>query len=594
MKRAPRIVASLAILAAGLVTMPISQAEAAVARTVQAYPNHGLVDGEPIIVRWSAFPKSQWVYVLLCEGGAKTADRCAKFGGGRPSDATSAFAQTSSAGKGSKNLTVIVSDGNHGLAGVADVQCDAAHPCDVVVSESATSLAGSARAAIRFAPVVACPDPGLLSAVGSGSDAAELAMGVWSSQLCKSPNDIALGYSAKNDVSGRSDYQCLKVDFAVVEYLPDYENDTCPPTTPGGKDTKRPVTRLAPISVSPVVIAFNMFNQSATDTNRIDHLVLTPDLLAEIFTGRLYTGQDKRIKALNPGVTLPVNIKAIARADQSGINYTLTRFLNAASPDAYKAGGRLFQSGPTDSLANVNGLDLRTGGTAVAKAVLYPENDPLTTAWGYLGVMDASQAARYGLSTVTLKLGSGAGARSLAPTDAATLASLSGITANRYGYFDIPALPKDANAWPMVSVAYAIPPAADAPAARRIAAQEAISYIIDPARGQSRDLLPAGYVPLPKALADVAKKAVALAAPDPEPSATADPAGSVSPSVGPITNPTAQPTANPNATANTTLASVFDRSFNTSGATSWVWLLMLLGAAGAVVFLIRTTNGATK
>lgn len=593
---------AVCVLAAGIFAITVAaipaQSFAATTRVVSVSPSHGLVDGQPVIIRWQGFSKNQPVALRLCERGATDVSRCAKYAvaGDRLSDVVSGYATSNSRGAGSENLTVAVTDANHGLAGAPDVRCDADHPCDIVVSDSFTSIDGAVRATVKFAPVVACPEPGLLRINGGGSDASELAIGAWGARLCQDPISVAFGYTAKNDVSGRLDYHCEKVDLAVVEYRPDYNLDNCPADTPGGKDTRRPAVRLAPVSLSPVVIAFNMRNQSATDNSRIDNITLTPQLLAEIFTGKLYNGQDRRIQALNPGVTLPANIKAIARADQAGINYTLTRFLDATARKEYRAGGRLFASGPTDFLANVNGLDLRTGGTAVAKAVLYPENDPRTTAWGYFGVMDASQALRYGLSTVTLKLSAGSTTRLVAPTASATKRALVGVTADRYGFFSLPAVPHDPGAWPMVSVGYLMPPGADSNPLDIAATATAMKFILDPAQGQSPDVLPAGYVPLPAELVASARKTLAFARPDAQiPSSTSSTSdtGYTKPSVVPTNPQTTVPASG--ATSDTaTLASVFDRSFGGSTSGTWLWILFLGTAASAVVYLVRASNGATR
>jgi phosphate transport system substrate-binding protein len=554
-------------------------------------PNFSLVDGQQVIVRWAGFPKDSLVWIHVCERGATSVTRCTARSQSpdRKSDIVSVYSVSSSKGIGSENITVVVTDANHGLAGAPDVKCDVDNPCDVVVNESSTTLDGGARQTISFAPAATCPDPGALRATGVGSDASELALEEWSSVLCQAPYNVALGYTAKNDVSGRSDYQCKNADFAVVEYRPDYENDTCPATTPGGKDTKRPVTRLAPVTLSPVVIAFNMRDQLTG--LRVDRLVLTPDLLAEIFTGKLYSAQDPRIKALNLGVNLPVNIRAIARADQAGINYTLTRFLNAAAPKAYKAGGKLFQYGATDSLANVNGLDLRTGGTYVGKAVLYPENDPRTTPWGFLGVMDASTAARYGLSTVTLKMGAGSSAKLVEPNAASVLTALQGIAPDKYGYFDIPAMPAPQGAWPMVTVGYVVPPASDSTALARAAVGNVVQFATE--QGQKSGLLPAGYVPLPDVMRAQAAKAISTAGPDTDP--VTAPASQSTNSTGDQSSPTTSGTSGVGSGSQqfVQLASVFDRQ-SANGSGTWLWGLLMLTGAASVVYLIRNSKGARE
>lgn len=583
----------LLVLLVGLVCTPVLAtgfaASAVPTRTVSVSPNYSLVDGQQVIVRWTGFPKDALVWIRVCAHKAQTVDRCTARSQtpDRKSDIVSVYSVADARGAGSEVITVVVTDANHGLAGAPDVRCDVDNPCDVVINESSTTLSGSVRQTINFAPAATCPDPGALRATGVGSDASELALEEWSSVLCQPPYNIALGYTAKNDVSGRLDYQCKASDFAVVEYRPDSENDVCPSTTPGGKDTKRPVTRLAPITLSPVVIGFNMRDQITG--LRIDRLVLTPDLLAEIFTGKLYNGQDPRIKALNAGVNTPVNIRAIARADQAGINYTLTRYLNAVAPKIYKAGGKLFQYGPTDSLANVNGLDLRTGGAYVGKAVLYPENDPRTTPWGFLGVMDASTAARFGLSTVTLKVGLGKSARLVEATAASVRAALQGITPDKYGYFDLPTTPSQAGAWPMVTIGYVVPPASDATAVARASVGSLVDFAVN--QGQKSGLLPAGYVPLPESLRVQAIKAVAAAGPDPDAVTTPD-VTPTAPTGGPsdLVTP-GVPGTGTDSQRSVQLASVFDRPL-AGGSGTWLWLVLVAAGAASVVYLIRTSKGA--
>lgn len=578
-----------ALILIGVTQIP-APARAAATPQVTVSPNFSLIDGQQVVVRWSGFSKGGIIWIHVCEKGATDVARCASRSQtpDRKSDIVSTYSISDASGAGAEAITVAITDANHGLAGAPDVKCDVNNPCDVVVNESWRDLGRSVRTTIKFAPSAVCPDPGELRATGVGSDASELALEEWSSSLCRAPYNVALGYSAKNDVSGRSDYQCLKVDFAVVEYLPDYENDSCPATTPGGRDSKRPVTRLAPITLSPVVIAFNMRDQQLG--TRIDKLVLSPQLLAEIFTGKLYSGQDARIKRLNPKVNLPANIRAIARADQAGINYTLTRFLSAYAPAEYKAGGKLFQYGPTDSLANVNGLDLRTGGTYVAKGVLYPENDPRTTPWGFLGVMDASTAARFGLSTVTLAMVSSGKSHLVAPTQAATLAALQGLKADRYGYTALPARLASVDAWPMLSIGYVVPPASDAGASSQAAVASMVRYAISD--GQKSGMLPAGYVPLPESLKALAIKAVSAAGPDEEqtttPSQAPEEQSTVAPS-GQVDRPDVSP-GNSSAETTVRLASVFDRPL-AGGAATWLWLLLIAGAAVSAVHLIRSTGG---
>jgi phosphate transport system substrate-binding protein len=67
-------------------------------------------------------------------------------------------------------------------------------------------------------------------------------------------------------------------------------------------------------------------------------LKLTPDVVADIFLGKITKWNDPRIAALNPGVRLPASdLLVVHRSDGSGTTYVFTDYLTTVSP-AWKAG----------------------------------------------------------------------------------------------------------------------------------------------------------------------------------------------------------------------------------------------------------------
>ncbi len=67
-------------------------------------------------------------------------------------------------------------------------------------------------------------------------------------------------------------------------------------------------------------------------------LKLTPDVLADIFLGRITKWNDPRIVTLNPGVRLPAtDLLVVHRSDGSGTTYIFTDYLTSVS-NAWKAG----------------------------------------------------------------------------------------------------------------------------------------------------------------------------------------------------------------------------------------------------------------
>lgn len=63
-------------------------------------------------------------------------------------------------------------------------------------------------------------------------------------------------------------------------------------------------------------------------------LKLTPEIIADIYLGKITKWNDPALAALNPGVALPAKDMVVAhRADGSGTTYIFTRFLSEISPE---------------------------------------------------------------------------------------------------------------------------------------------------------------------------------------------------------------------------------------------------------------------
>ncbi|NDB18874.1 MAG: hypothetical protein EB027_06395 [Actinobacteria bacterium] len=111
MRSVRRAAGTCTVLATALLVSLVSlgfpaSSSAAARKSVTVYPSHGVVDGQPVIVRWSGFAKGQPVALRLCRGGATDIADCAKYAvsDGRLSDVVSSFATTNPFGEGSENL----------------------------------------------------------------------------------------------------------------------------------------------------------------------------------------------------------------------------------------------------------------------------------------------------------------------------------------------------------------------------------------------------------------------------------------------------------------------------------------------------------
>jgi phosphate transport system substrate-binding protein len=81
-----------------------------------------------------------------------------------------------------------------------------------------------------------------------------------------------------------------------------------------------------PTVLGAVVVTYNLPALGATK------LRLDPATLVEIFMGRITRWNDRRIAALNPGVTLPnIDMIVVHRSDGSGTSFIFTDFLNKNS-----------------------------------------------------------------------------------------------------------------------------------------------------------------------------------------------------------------------------------------------------------------------
>ena len=70
-------------------------------------------------------------------------------------------------------------------------------------------------------------------------------------------------------------------------------------------------------------------------------LKLTPDVVADIFMGRIKKWNDSRIASLNSGVTLPnQDILVVHRSDGSGTTYIFTDYLDKVSPTWHSTVGK--------------------------------------------------------------------------------------------------------------------------------------------------------------------------------------------------------------------------------------------------------------
>ncbi|MCX7705875.1 MAG: phosphate ABC transporter substrate-binding protein PstS [bacterium] len=81
-----------------------------------------------------------------------------------------------------------------------------------------------------------------------------------------------------------------------------------------------------PICMGAVVLAYNL--------SGVNELNLTPDLISEIFLGKIKKWNDPKIQKLNPKANLPdMNIVSVHRSDGSGTTFIFTDYLSKISDE---------------------------------------------------------------------------------------------------------------------------------------------------------------------------------------------------------------------------------------------------------------------
>ena len=130
---------------------------------------------------------------------------------------------------------------------------------------------------------------------------------------------VKVNYQSVGSGAGVKAWQQNTVDFGASDaYLADSEIATA---AANGAPIEIPTTFGA------VVVAYNLTGLSGA-------LKMTPDIIANIFLGKITAWNDPALAAANPGVTLPSTaISVVHRSDGSGTTSIFTKYLTAVSAD---------------------------------------------------------------------------------------------------------------------------------------------------------------------------------------------------------------------------------------------------------------------
>jgi phosphate transport system substrate-binding protein len=130
---------------------------------------------------------------------------------------------------------------------------------------------------------------------------------------------VQVNYQSIGSGGGVKAWQQNTVDFGASDaYLADSEIAAA---AANGTPIEVPVTFGA------VVVAYNLTGLSSP-------IKMTPDIIANIFLGKITTWNDAALTAANPGLSLPnTAISVVHRSDGSGTTSIFSHYLTAVSPD---------------------------------------------------------------------------------------------------------------------------------------------------------------------------------------------------------------------------------------------------------------------
>ncbi len=127
---------------------------------------------------------------------------------------------------------------------------------------------------------------------------------------------VKINYQAIGSGGGIRQLMAKTVDFGASDA---YVNDE------GLRNFSDPIVHI-PMTAGAVVITYNLIDNPS--------LKLTPDIIADIFLGKIKKWNDKRIQDLNPNVNLPdINIVVTHRSDGSGTTFIFSDYLSKVSKE---------------------------------------------------------------------------------------------------------------------------------------------------------------------------------------------------------------------------------------------------------------------
>ena len=194
-------------------------------------------------------------------------------------------------------------------------------------SDSNTTGSGGSTGSGSATAATECAE-GTLNSEGSSAQKNAIEEAIASFQ--EACEGATVNYNPTGSGAGIKQFIAGQVDFAGSDSaLKKEEKDGKVETAEAEKYCGSPAWNL-PMVTGPVAVSYNLPG--------VDKLVLTPDVIANIFNGKVTTWNDASIAKINSGAKLPSTpIKVFFRSDESGTTENFTKYLAAAAPSAWTA-----------------------------------------------------------------------------------------------------------------------------------------------------------------------------------------------------------------------------------------------------------------
>jgi phosphate transport system substrate-binding protein len=314
-----------------------------------------------------------------------------------------------------------------------------------------------------------------------GSTAQQNAMNQWIKDYQSKCSGATITYNGTGSGAGVSSFTAKQVNFAGSDSAldpkkgePDKAKAAC-----GSQALNLPMV------VGPIAVAYKV--------NGVSNLTLTPQLITEIFLGKITTWNDPKIAAANSGVSLPsTHISVFYRSDSSGTTQNFEKYLAANDAEEFKT-----TPDKDSSKAGFAGQG-KTGSQGVQQAVSSTE--------GSIGYIEWSYAVSGNLSTA--KINNGGGAVELNAQTAGN-AVASATVASQGGQdltLKLNYTTKDPNSYPIILVTYEIVCSKYADSTTGTNVKNFLTYTSSGGQASLQDL---GYAPLPSSFLPKVQAAVA-------------------------------------------------------------------------------------